>query len=250
MGIYVFAVFLNFWVNLFLILGTNQIAGEHSHIKRTSFAAGTGGMYAAVSLAYPVAGGILWRLCCILLMGRIAFGCWLGRRGLLLLLMQLAVSGVAAGLHSSGITSMAITVAGVCLVLASGLWERRTKLVSVELSYGGRTLRLAALRDTGNTLCDPVTGRPVLVLGADVAEKLLGLTPFQLRHPVKTMEAQSISGLRLIPYHTVDTPQGLLLGLWIKEAKVGKEKGGVMVAFAPEKLSENGEFQALTGGSV
>ena len=130
------------------------------------------------------------------------------------------------------------------------MWDRRTGIVPVELSYGGRTARITALRDTGNTLLDPLTGRQVLVVGADVAELLMGLTPRELRYPVDTMTKKRIPGLRLIPYHTIDNPGGMLLGLWVEKVKIGKQKGGALVALAPEKLCEDGRFQALTGGSV
>lgn len=246
MALFIFAVLLNFLVNFFLLIGTNQVAGSDPGVKRAALAAAIGGAYAAVCLRYPFMGGLIWRLLSIALMSRVAFGRSFGGRGVLFLLQQLAISGITAGLQSSGIFSVLFGAAGVCLVCMGGFLER--KHIPVELIYGTRRVCLQALRDTGNTLKDPVTGRSVLVIGADAAEKLTGLTKEQLRHPVETMGA--LPGLRLIPYHTIDKPEGLMLGLWIKEAKVGRRKGGILVAFAPEKLSEDGEVQALTGGTV
>lgn len=250
MGLYMLATFLNFLVNFFLLIGTNQIIGEHLNVKRSVVAAALGGVYAAVCLHIYVLGNTLWRLCAIGIMSKLAFGRCLGRQGLLFMILQLAVSGVAAGLHSSGLLSVIITAVGICVMFLAGIWDRRTKHIPVELSYGGKTVRVIALRDTGNTLQDPLTGQPVLVLGADAAKELTGLSPAQLRRPVDVLPKQPIPGLRLIPYHTIDTPEGLLLGVWIKEAKIGKRKAGTLVAFAPEKLSEDGSIQALTGGML
>lgn len=246
MALFILAVLLNLLVNFFLLIGTNQVAGSDPGVKRAALAAAIGGMYAAVCLRYPFMGGLLWRLFSIALMSRIAFGRSFGGRGVLFLLQQLAISGIAAGLHSSGVFSVLLGAAGVCLVCMGGFFEKR--YVPVQLTYGTRRVCLRAFRDTGNTLKDPVTGRPVLVIGADIAERLTGLTTEQLRRPVETMG--KCSGLRLIPYHTIDKPEGLMLGLWIKEAKVGRRRGGVLVALAPEKLSDDGEVQALTGGTV
>ncbi len=246
MSLYILAVALNFLVNFFLLLGTSQIAGRDPGAARAAFAAGAGALYAAVCLRYSLFGGLLWRLLSIALMSRIAFGRSFGGRGVLFLLQQLAISGIAAGLESSGIFSVLLGAGGVCLVCMGGLFRQRH--VPVELTYGDRRVCLTALRDTGNTLKDPVTGEPVLVLGADAAQSLTGLKREQLSRPVETMGA--IPGLRLIPYHTIDRPQGLMLGLWIREAKVGREKGGVLVALAPEKLSDNSQVQALTGGAA
>lgn len=246
MALYITAVLLNFLVNLFLIIGTNQVAGSSPGMKRALLASAVGSLYAAVCLRYTLIGNLLCRLLSIALMSRIAFGRSFGGRGVLFLLQQLAITGIAAGAQSSGLISVLLGAAGVCLVCMGGFLEK--KYIPMELTYGSRRVRLTALRDTGNTLKDPVTGRPVVVLGADAAEKLTGLKKEQLRRPVETMGA--LPGLRLIPYHTIDKTEGLILGLWIREAKVGKRKGGILVAFAPEKLSEDGSIQALTGGAA
>ena len=111
-------------------------------------------------------------------------------------------------------------------------------------------MRLTALQDTGNSLIDPLTGRSVLVVGADVAKKLLGLTREQLSMPAEAIVSAGVPGLRLIPYRTVGQAGGMLLGLRLQDVKIGHWKGSSLVAFAPEGLSEEGAYQALTGGVV
>ena len=100
-------------------------------------------------------------------------------------------------------------------------------------------------RYTGNTLQDPVTGQPVLVIGADAANRLTGLSREQLRSPVESLEA--LPGLRLVPYRTVGG-SGLMLARKYQNVKIGKWKGSQLVAFAPERLG--GGYEALTGGAV
>ena len=89
--------------------------------------------------------------------------------------------------------------------------------IPVELSYGDRCLRIMALQDTGNTLRDPITGQAVLVVGADTALELLGLTRSQLQNPVGSVGA--LPGLRLIPYHSIGA-RSFLLAMKLKNVKI------------------------------
>lgn len=141
-----------------------------------------------------------------------------------------------------------LMASGLLLVLCClGLPGTDGILIPVELNYGTNSMRITALRDTGNTLRDPVTGRPVLVLGADAAQKLTGLSPQQLRTPVDSISV--LPGLRLIPYRAI-CGSGLLLALRVQDLRIGDWCGSGLVAFAPEVLSAEGKFQALTGGML
>ena len=109
-------------------------------------------------------------------------------------------------------------------------------------------MNLTALRDSGNTLQDPVTGESVLVIGPKAAEQLTGLNPQQLRTPLESLG--SLPGLRLIPYKAVGCSGGMLLAKRFERVKIGKKWGRVLVAFAPEGLGEGQMYQALTGGAL
>ena len=86
----------------------------------------------------------------------------------------------------------------------------------------------------------------MLVVGGDVAGELTGLTKEQLKSPLDSMGV--ISGLRLIPYHTVDRNTGFLLALKLQNTRIGSWRGSTLVAFAPEVLNREGAYQALMGG--
>ena len=118
----------------------------------------------------------------------------------------------------------------------------------MRLCWGDREMNILALKDTGNTLRDPLTGEQVLVAGADVGKELLGLTPHQLQNPVETVGR--IPGLRLIPYHAVGQPGSMLLALRIQNAQIGNRKAQPLVAFAPQVLARGELYQMLTGGVV
>jgi hypothetical protein len=90
-----------------------------------------------------------------------------------------------------------------------------------------------------------VTGKSVLVVGADIADRLTGLSRRQLSEPVETIS--EIPGMRLVPYRAVGQPSGLLLALTVRKSKIGGKKGSTLVAFAPQILDESGKYQALLG---
>ena len=137
----------------------------------------------------------------------------------------------------------------ICRFAFHGRFCGRTT-VPVELCYRDKCLRFTALRDTGNTLKDPITGSPILVVGAEIATQLLGLTKQQLKAPADTVSNSGIPGLRLVPFHTVGQAGGLMLALRLQDVKIGKWKGSSLVAFAPEGLCRDSGFQGLSGGFV
>ncbi|MBO5953991.1 MAG: sigma-E processing peptidase SpoIIGA [Oscillospiraceae bacterium] len=247
---------LNFLVDLLLLLGTNRLAGFPLRPGRAALAAGIGGVYGGICLlpGLHFLGNTLWRVVSLLIMSSVAFGWDRGalRRGVLFVLLSMALGGVALGLSSGGFWGLVLSAAAVCLMCIFGFRGRpgSREYVDVELNYGEKKEKLLALRDTGNTLRDPVTGGSVLVVSAAVAQRLLGLTKMQLLSPVETVAAGTIPGLRLIPYRCVSSTGGMLLALRLERVRIGNWQGSVLVAFAPEGLDSEGTYQALTGGAA
>lgn len=247
---------LSFLVDFLLLLGTSRLCGYPPGFGRALLAAALGGVYGGACLmpGFRFLGGILWRGVSLGLMGWIAFG-WSrsGLRGTAVFsLLCMAMGGAAAALDGGSLWSVAAAAICIGALCFMGFRGRigGASYVPVELTYGNKQLQLTALRDTGNTLRDPVTGRSVLVVGADVAQELTGLTKQQLSSPIEAMTAGALPGLRLIPYHTIGQPAGLLLALRLPQVKIGAWQGSSLVAFAPEGLSREGTYQALTGGAV
>ena len=168
-------------------------------------------------------------------------------RGAIYLLMNAAIGGFSAGFERNEL--IVLFLGAVCIGIIS-VFASDEGLISagvpVELCYGSKRLRITALRDTGNTLRDPITGRPVLVIDADSARELTGLSAQQLKSPADTMCSGIIPGLRLVPYKTIGNTGGLLLALKLNDVKIGSWRGKSLVAFAPETIG-NG-YEALTGG--
>ena len=241
-------IVLNFLVDYLLLMGANALARQPISFGRTALGAGVGGLYAGACLlpGFAFLGNFLWRAVALCLMALAAYGVSLSR-GALFVVLSLALSGVAQDLGRD-VFSLAGAAGGLCLLCVLGFCQVGRRYLPVELSYGDRHMRLTALRDTGNTLCDPVTGSPVLVVEGEVAEKLTGLSKAQLENPLENMEA--LPGLRLIPYRAVGTEAGMLLALKLGSVRIGSWRGSHVVAFAPGEIGGSGKYQALTGGMV
>ena len=244
---------LNFFVDFFLLLGTNRLAGYPPSYRRAALAAALGALYSGVCVlsGFSFLSNALWRTVCLGILGVIAFGFRRGaiRRCILFYLLSMALGGVALGMEGGNALTLILAAGGVAALCLFGFRGKLGKqFVPVELSYGEKAVSLMALRDTGNSLRDPITGQSVLIIGADAAMSLTGLTKDQLSDPPSAISA--LPGLCLVPYRAVGRQGGLMLAIRLQNVKIGTYRGKYTVAFAPEGLGENGEYQALTGGSL
>lgn len=249
-------VLLNFLVDFLLILGTNRLAGYQCGWGRAAAAAAVGGIYGGLCVlpALLFLGDLHWRLAVLSLMAGIAFG-WNRsalQRGAVFVLLSMSLGGIAMGLGKSSFSMAVLAAIGLWLLCRVGFRGQigQREYIPVELHWQDRSVRLIALRDTGNTLRDPLTGEQVLVAGGDVAKDLLGLTEVQLHHPVELLTSGQIPGLRLIPYCAVGQQGSMLPALRFRNVKIGDTYQDALVAFAPEVLARGAVYRMLTGGAV
>ena len=131
--------------------------------------------------------------------------------------------------------------------------HRGGELVRLELELGGRSAVCTALRDSGNTLCEPVSGAPVIVARWQLAARLL--PELGLRRDLFAAPAEGLRLLRLlapelrpvlIPYRAVGTAGGLLLALRMDGIREnGRPRQARLVAFSPTEISDGGVYEAL-----
>ena len=255
--IYLDLVFLlNVLVDFLLLMGTNRLAGYPPGWRRAVPAALLGGIYASACLIpeFHFLGSSFWRIVMLLMMALLAFGMnrSLPHRLAVFVLLSMALGGIASGTDSREIGS--VICCGVVLWLLCRMGFRGQvgvrEYVPVKLRLGDKSISRIALRDTGNTLTDPLTGEQVLVAGEDAAAELFGLTDYQLRHPVETLAVGGAPGMRLIPYRSVGNPAGLLLAYRFHSARIGEKSADPLVAFAPERIGGGDVYQMLAGGVI
>ena len=246
---------INFLVDFLLLLGTNRLSGYPSDKKRLLAAAALGSMYSGMCVvwSFRFLGNNLWRIIALLVMGSVAYG-WSRsavRRCGIFMLLSLALGGLAMCMGGKDVPMLALAGLGLwclCRLSFDGVPGRR-EYVPLVIRYADKTLKLLALRDTGNTLRDPITGQQALVLSAGAASRLTGLTLQQIKDPLTTATQRPVSGLRILPYRTIGQGSGMMLAMVFEDVVLDGQKKKTLVAFAPENFGAEGAYQALAGGS-
>lgn len=275
MRVYVDAVFvLNFAVNGLLLYASAQLGAAAVRPHRLLFGALIGAVY-AVAVYLP---GCRWLMCvpCKLAAAAAMLCAAFGARKSTLRLgavfgsMTLVLCGAVYGVqllqngqvHYRGdalfypvsFFTLLLTAAAVsfaCRLLLPKLTHAVSSVVPVTLRLGTRTVHLSALRDSGNTLLDPIGGGHVLTVYWKAAAPLLPvpLTEAELAAPAALVLRLKAYAPRLIPYRAVGVRSGLLLALPC-EITMGNQTKTGLVALSPTAVSDGGAYEALTGGNV
>lgn len=276
--------FLNLVINYLLLLSTAKLAGAEISRGRIFLGGMFGALY-AVAAFLPGAGfltTITGKILSSLIMALIAF---CGKNKLLRLTLLFWAVSFAFGGCVFAVNLLSGGPAGFESGIVYAPVSSRTLLLSVGISYvlialvfkgsarhggikkeitktiaflEGRKIEMQTLLDSGNTLTDPLTSRPVIIAEHSTVNPLL---PFRLRHivdgraasrPVETMENLALLGearlFRLIPYKAVGIDSGMLLALKPDNIIVGGEsRKGALLAISPNRLSDGGNFTALSG---
>ena len=269
--VYIDLLFLiNACVDYVLLLCASRICGTFPKRRFLLLASLAGGLY-AVGAVYlrpltSLPAEIIWGL----FMSLVAFGA--GRAFLKRALVFLAVSAAFAGVFYSvsllgGGTCMSVKALiisfALCYAVFSLVFRRLAKSESlglttdVTLVLGDRQLRLTALRDTGNSLSDPLLGKSVVIIERDCVRELLPAEQAEVfsrnRDAAEIAVAAGKTGLRvhLVPYSAVGTASGLLPAFSLDRAIIdGKKHTGALAAVSPTPLSDGGGHRAIIGGKT
>lgn len=249
-------ILMNFGVDLLLLLASSCLSGRPFNIKKVLRAATLGGVYAGVCLlpGCTFLSGVFWRIVSLIAMALLAFG-WNRQtveQGAIFVFLSLALGGMVVLLGRGGITSVLLSALLLAMLCFVGFQKGRGKreYVSVEIQHKEKRVCMTALCDTGNTLRDPVSGLPVLVVDAAAAYRLLGLEEAALRQPIETISRGIYPGLRLIPYSAVGQTAGMMLGLRVDQLRFNGICVEQIVAFAPQRIGRGEVYEALAGGNV
>ncbi len=139
----------------------------------------------------------------------------------------------------------AMAILGYYAIL--GIWNfishiRRVEdtICQVELYYAGNVYEMRGLIDTGNHLCDPISGQPVSVLDGEKGTEILG---------------DSIpEGLRYIPYHSIGKENGMMAIFQIERMCVHRQEEcwleKPLLAISEEQISKTNEYQMILNPSL
>jgi stage II sporulation protein GA (sporulation sigma-E factor processing peptidase) len=266
---------LNGVANYLLLLAGGRMSGAVLRRGFIALAAALGAAYAA-ALFLP---GLEWmtawpcKLAVGVLMSVIAYG--VGRQLLRGTVMFFGASAALAGLvlaaqqlgsgpltlengvlYSQFDLRLLLVLFVLCYFILSLFFRRLGRhgggeLVRLEVCLLGKTVRLTALRDTGNTLTDPADDRPVVVVEYAALKPYLPdeADPNRPVDSVRRLDRAGVKGSRLLPYRAVGTELGILLALRAESVTAeGKALGALLVALSPGPVSDGGGYQALIGG--
>ncbi len=209
------AALWNFLLDYLLLLGTLRIAGRPICRVRLACGAAIGAAYSVAALALPLPPWTL--LPAAIAMTYAAFGKEARRVRLTLLffLLACALGGAVLllGRFGGGMERLALGVlyaripwgvflAASCaayllltIVFRGGAKHDGTEFARAEIEYGGRRVAVRLLRDTGNTLCDPLTGEGVPVVEKCALAPLFRKGTDDAAHiPFTTLHVRTVGG--------------------------------------------------------
>lgn len=279
--IYIDVLFgVNLAIDYLLLCGTSRLSGIFTERFRLAFGAAFGAAYAVFSCFPSFAALSLLPIQLIsgLFMVRIAFG---SRKidelltiSTLFLFLSCAMAGAAFALGKvtdvsfftgSGyyidVPFRVVAAAAALSWVATGfLFRGRARdrvenrpCAQVKLCFHGRQATYHLLIDTGNSLTDPVSGRPALILDRRAAARLLptetavplaGLTTENAPAVLAALPGAYCTAFQLIPYRAIGKNHGLLLAFRPDSATYNGKAWNGLAAISPERVAD-GQYEGL-----
>ena len=135
-------------------------------------------------------------------------------------------------------------------------------LIPLTISFENKTIYISALLDTGNSLHDPLTNMPVVVVEFMAIKEIL---PLEIKKIFEDSREEDlnwitkilydstwVSRFRLIPFTSLGKENGMLIGFKPDYIEVGEnqeKRGGasVVIGIYNKALSKNEKYKALLG---
>lgn len=265
---------LNSLLDYLLLTVCGRVTASPCRRRRMVLAGVLGGIYAAMTLlkGFSFLRSLFWQAVFALMLCLVAFGPGRGlmRQTVVFLLLGAAFSGIVLVLtelfsapkafvggriyYPVSLGVLVLTAGGAYGLMRWGLGRLTHQggdIASVRLTIGTGSVEFTALRDTGNTLHDPVSGLPVLVVDASVLKRLLpgrgedALSWLMLLQG-KAPELQP----RLIPYKTVSSSDGLMPAFRPKEVQIDGKRENLLIGISTVNVSDGGGYSGLLGGKL
>ncbi len=163
---------------------------------------------------------------------------------------------------------LSLLVTGIVIKI---FWEviqikfiREKILTGLKIYFGDRKIFVSALIDTGNSLYDPITNMPVVIVEFEAIKELL---PGDIKIIFEKFEndlssitdiiskSEWITRFRLIPFNSLGKENGMLLGFKPDNLEIGEDDNiksvkDVIVAIYNKTLSNNQSYRALLNSEL
>ncbi len=243
---------INFSMDFLCFFLEIQLLGSRMSLGRVIFSSILGGIYACVALFLPMVG--IWDIA--LDFAVCALMCVIAFKSISHILgntvLYIAISAVLGGfmtamflllnrlelplgdIEGDGISAYVLALLALVSAIASYLWgkvfRRRTSLkhTTVYIELDGRSVTLRGLCDSGNLLCEPISGKPCIVADTKALEPCLPEDILKMSRSggldSQISAGKSARRLRLIPTATA-TGDGVLIALRADKIYLGEGSG-------------------------
>lgn len=152
---------------------------------------------------------------------------------------------------------LSIGISYIVIRIVWGIMQNRLSrdnmYIKINISWNGRVVSVNALLDTGNSLYDPLSDYPVIVVEY---KKLLPILPeemkevFEGKRNVEELNADIAKCIRMIPFSSLGRENGMLLGFKPDKAEITENEntrvlGNIIVGVYTKNLAGDGSYGAL-----
>ncbi|MFQ9515066.1 MAG: sigma-E processing peptidase SpoIIGA [Eubacterium sp.] len=258
---------LNFLMDFVVLLITRIVIKSNRSIFRVTMSAGFGALYAVMILVFQIS-AIASLLCTYIvvaeLMTLLAFGRANLRNSIKNILILYFVTFVTSGIinafyYGTGFKKnivelanadtfgnisisfilcisviMVTTAMAVAERIRAGI-KRSDNIFQVQITAGSKKVSVVALRDTGNSLIEPMTKKPVSVIEED---------------SLKPLDMESLRYL-VIPYNSVGKSHGLMKGFIADRLEInGKIIENAVIGIHEGRLSQDKKYEMILHPSI
>ncbi len=125
------------------------------------------------------------------------------------------------------------------------------KTVKAEVAFSGKKVTVKALEDTGCSLTDPLSGKPVFILDRTIVQKLIPKDFWEYINDNSKNNTNHSNRYRILPYSTIGNNSGIMSGFvsdYVKFEDISIKS--VVIGISPIQICENGEFEAIINPQI
>ncbi len=271
---------LNFFMDSILLYLTSAVLGQRLRIPRLAAVSALMSLYSA-AMFFPQLSFLCSAVCKLIFLAAAAFAAFPTRNiaqtvknaavmlavfaaagGIMFALIFFSSFGTAVGAAvSNGEIYLDISPANlifgivityITLYILAYVNKKNTDLKArtfdIKITVFGKSETVRALSDTGCTLCEPLSGAPVIVIGADTAERLLSKEFFAAaERGFSGADDEKFLGIyRSIPFRCINNPSSVLHAFIPSSVSVsGFDIERAAVAVSKYPVCGDGTFDAV-----